>query len=439
MQFFGSEQSARKQFFRGTHRVRPPSETLADYGRFMPRMGITRLANVTGLDRIGLPVCVAIRPASRGLSTAQGKGETLEAAKVSALMESIECWHGERIGLPVRVASYRELAQQAQVACVEQLPLRADAQWSDDRPLEWICGEDLMGRGAIWLPLDTVSNNFVEWPERHPVFLKSTNGLASGNHPLEAVVHALFEVIERDALTLHSLRSEAERRSTHVAAASVSDPHLQEVFQTLHDKGIRFLLEDVTSDLGVPAFSCTLVDDPASPHWRGAPKIVGHGCHLQPVVALSRAVHEAIQSRVTLIAGSRDDMFPRDYSNSGGREDHARVIADAGQAGLRCRQPAAAPLPTLEADLQCLLSALQAHGIAQVVAVDLCRKDIGIPVVKLVVPGLEPVRTPWWQPGPRARGLLSREATQAAEPPQVHPDPTGKPGTRPGFACKGQP
>ncbi len=406
MHFFGTEQTARKQFFRGTHRMRPPQETLADYGRFMPRMGITRLANVTGLDRIGLPVCVAVRPDSRALCTSQGKGETLEAAKVSALMESIECWHGERIALPLRMATYRELAAESAVAAIAQLPLRADADWSDDRPIAWVCGDDLMQQAPCWLPLDVVSTSFVEWPGQRPLFLKSTNGLASGNHPLEAVVHALFEVIERDALTLWSLQPESRQRAGHVDPATVDDPHLVEVFRTLHDKGIAMLLEDVTSDLGVPTFSCTLVDDPASPHWRAAPKIVGHGSHLQPVVALSRAVHEAIQSRVTVIAGSRDDLFPRDYRNASGREDHARIVALGAQACRPFRQPAAAPLPTFEADLQTLLDALRACGIERVVAVDLRRADVGIPVVKVVVPGLEPVRTSWWRPGARARQLM---------------------------------
>jgi ribosomal protein S12 methylthiotransferase accessory factor len=413
MQLFGTEHSAPKRFFRGTHRVRPPQETLADYGRFMPRMGITRLANVTGLDRIGLPVCVAVRPNSRALSTSQGKGETLEAAKVSALMESIESWHGERIDHPVRVASWRELSQQALVARPSELPLRADANWADERPIEWIAGEDLLTHRTCWLPLDTVCTNFVEGVGRRPLFLKSTNGLASGNHPLEAVVHALFEVIERDALTLWSLQPEAVRRAGRVDPATVDDAPLQAVFGTLHDKGIRMLLEDVTSDLEVPAYSCTLVDDPASAQWRAIPKIVGHGCHFDPVVALSRAVHEAIQSRVTVIAGSRDDLFPRDYRNAAGREDHARLVEASRQARRPFRRAAEAPLPTFEDDLQRLLDLLSARGIRQVVAVNLQRADIGIPVVKVVVPGLEPVRTPWWQPGPRARCLLDGKEMQA--------------------------
>lgn len=72
----------------------------------MPRMGITRLANITGLDRINLPVVVAIRPNSRSLATSQGKGDALEAAKASALLESIEIWHGERCAAALRYETY---------------------------------------------------------------------------------------------------------------------------------------------------------------------------------------------------------------------------------------------------------------------------------------------------------------------------------------------
>ena len=52
----------------GTHRTRAPADTFAAYSRWMPHFGITRLANVTGLDRIGLPVYVAIRPNARSLA-----------------------------------------------------------------------------------------------------------------------------------------------------------------------------------------------------------------------------------------------------------------------------------------------------------------------------------------------------------------------------------
>ncbi|MFD2442135.1 hypothetical protein ACFSS8_22245 [Paracoccus kondratievae] len=66
-----------KQHRRGTHRTVPPAQTLARLTALMPAIGITRLANLTGLDRIGLPVTMACRPNARSLVVAQGKGWTL--------------------------------------------------------------------------------------------------------------------------------------------------------------------------------------------------------------------------------------------------------------------------------------------------------------------------------------------------------------------------
>ena len=81
-----------------TIRISPTSETLA---RITPlawkQFGITRVANITGLDNIGIPVYVSVRPNSKSLSVSQGKGVSDDLAKISAMMESIETWHAENI------------------------------------------------------------------------------------------------------------------------------------------------------------------------------------------------------------------------------------------------------------------------------------------------------------------------------------------------------
>jgi ribosomal protein S12 methylthiotransferase accessory factor len=102
MRIFGREHSQPKRFMDGTHRARSPAETFADFGRHLQAMGITRLANVTGLDVIGIPVYMAVRPNSRSITVSQGKGLDREAARVSALMESAEAWHAETVNLPWR-------------------------------------------------------------------------------------------------------------------------------------------------------------------------------------------------------------------------------------------------------------------------------------------------------------------------------------------------
>src|SRR3984893_12218712 len=98
-----------KRFWQGTHRTADPSETLARGRPHAARMGITRLGNITGLDHIGIPVAVAVRPNSRSVSVSQGKGLELPQAMASALMEDCEGFHAEEIG-PLRLAAYRDLA-----------------------------------------------------------------------------------------------------------------------------------------------------------------------------------------------------------------------------------------------------------------------------------------------------------------------------------------
>src|SRR5215216_7418008 len=81
----------------GTQRAVRPNKTLRRIAPLLPKAGITRLADVTSLDWIGLPVYQAIRPNSRNISVSQGKGLTRAQAKVSALMESLESLHAETI------------------------------------------------------------------------------------------------------------------------------------------------------------------------------------------------------------------------------------------------------------------------------------------------------------------------------------------------------
>src|SRR5687768_18616303 len=95
----------------GTVRYRDPADTLAWIRPLLPAFGITRIANVTGLDRIGIPVWMCIRPDARCLSVSQGKGVTDELAQISAIMESIELYHAERAAEPDMIASYHEASR----------------------------------------------------------------------------------------------------------------------------------------------------------------------------------------------------------------------------------------------------------------------------------------------------------------------------------------
>jgi ribosomal protein S12 methylthiotransferase accessory factor len=160
----------------------------------MKPLGITRLANLTGLDTLGVPVWSAIRPNGRSLSTSQGKGLTDEHARASALMESIETWHAEHVARPRRRATWRALG-----AGLGRLPRAGTARPAPDRAIDWVEGWDLAHDTAVWVPLEAVTLDTV-FPDGYaPVIDVSSNGLASGNHLLEAIVHAICVGVERIA------------------------------------------------------------------------------------------------------------------------------------------------------------------------------------------------------------------------------------------------
>jgi ribosomal protein S12 methylthiotransferase accessory factor len=391
MRFFANDLTQHKEHTGGTHRSRSPRATLDAYVPRLPSFGITRLANVTGLDCIGIPVYVAVRPNSRSLAVSQGKGIDAECAKVSALMESIENWHAERIALPLRHESFSALRREASVIDVTALPLRAGVELRLDRPMLWVQGWDLMQERATWVPFEFVSTNTVVTPGATPTFYATTNGLASGNHLLEAIEHGLLELIERDAVALAHLEPESALAARRIDPTTIDDAVARRLLERLAAAEMDVAIWDVTSDLGVPTIMCAIVDAADRPRWRALGVSWGYGAHLAPQVALTRALTEAAQSRLTVITGSRDDNPHHVYAAESDPERLAALRAALfdpppqrafGSKATRATE-------SFDKDIQTLLAELRAADVPSVVAVDLTRPEVGIPVAKVIAPGLE--------------------------------------------------
>ncbi len=255
-----------KGFIGSTHRLVPPEETLARVRPFLPVMGITRVANVTGLDTVGIPVVMVCRPNSRSVSVSQGKGFDLAAAKASGVMESIESYHAERIDLPLKLGSLEDLRYANPMIDVAALPRFSDSRFTPFTQLLWIEGQDIMGDEPLWLPYELVHLNYtLPLPSGHGCFVASSNGLASGNHLLEAVSHGITEVVERDATTLwHLLDSDVQRR-TRIALDTVDDPCCRDLLDRFAAAGVLVAVWETTSDLGIPAFLCRILQDEGPP------------------------------------------------------------------------------------------------------------------------------------------------------------------------------
>lgn len=122
-------------------------------------MGITRIADVTGLDRIGVPVVMVCRPNARSLAVSQGKGLDLAAATASGLMEAAELYHAEHVEAPLKLGSLNELAHSHAMIDMDRLA-RVSDRFHRDLPMLWIEGRDLVSGRACWLPFECVRANY---------------------------------------------------------------------------------------------------------------------------------------------------------------------------------------------------------------------------------------------------------------------------------------
>jgi ribosomal protein S12 methylthiotransferase accessory factor len=399
-----------KRFVDGTHRTVSPAETVERVRPFLGAFGITRVANVTGLDHLGIPVVVVCRPNSRSLSVSQGKGLTLDAARASGIMESVESFHAERMTHPLKLASWHELRFDHDMADVARLPRTSISRFDPFYRLLWVEGDDLAAGTRRWRPYELVHLNLtLPLPQGSGCFPLGSNGLASGNTLAEATVHGICEVIERDAYALWRCGGGESLAGTRVDLDGVDDPGCRELLGRFAAGGMLVAAWEMTTDVGVPAFRCTIIDretDPSRPLYPSS----GMGCHVAREVALFRALAEAAQSRLTRISSSRDDVNREEYELTRNPDLLERVRRQM-QEQPATRAFADAPTywsTTSEQDLAWVLAQLRQHGFDSVLRVDLTRDGIGIPVVRIVIPGLETKPGgPGWQPGARADAVLA--------------------------------
>jgi YcaO-like protein with predicted kinase domain len=352
---------------------------------------ITRVSDLTPLNRLGIPAYSAVTPLARDLTVHAGKGPTKLAAKVSAMMEAIERISAERIS-PARTTrhSYEQMRQitEYEVLPPERLNLPFETAYVPDVPIDWILGIDLCHNRPTWVACDAVVSPAYD----HVLSGTETNGLASGNSFTEAALHGLYELIERDAASIatfihrHCEAADRPPRLRPIAPAGL-DPVSLEWLGRLEREKIEVMAFDISSDIDVPVVEVRLYD----PNFQGSGRaisFVGHGCSLDRRHAYSRAILEAAQAYSVLVAGSRETYdaatagLERSFSLS--REAERRFTVTPALWSLT-----SAASSDLLCDLHTVVALLVAQGLERCIVIDLTRRDIGIPVVRVIVPGLE--------------------------------------------------
>lgn len=334
-----------------------------------------------------------------------GKGKCIEQARMSALAESMERYCGVFDGTELRIrASLADLGNAAihPNACMgysaRQYAQRQShnvsgrhARWvpepfQEDVEIEWTPLWSLSAEEPRYLP---TSFCYYGYRSPDPLFARAdSNGCAAGSVFEEAVLQGLLELIERDAVALwwyNRLRRRA------VDLDSVDDAYVAEIIHHYRKLRRELWALDITSDFGVPAFAAISkrVDKTEEDI------IYGFGAHLDPSVALTRALTELNQS-LEAVPTATGPESTRTYRGS---EDALRwwrtvkaadtpyLTPDLEAGSRRLQDFKDLATDDLYQDILTCRALVATHDI-EVLVLNQTRPDVGFPVVRVVAPGL---------------------------------------------------
>ena len=342
-------------------RVCSPEQTIALCLSKKNLIPITRVTNLTPLDRIGIPVWSCATPKARDLTTHLGKGLSHPAAKASALMEAIERATAER-----HVGGFHITADDAINAglCdLEMYSLMFSPNYSISTHLScyWSQGKELVADQDVYLPSDYVRSP----PQDGLLQQVDTNGLASGNSLNEALLqrdvvsqHSFVECYLPDNQSgLHKLRINCDTLP-RVAG---------DLIENIRSANLCLVVEFLLNDMDLPVLEAKLIDfdyptrDGVNPRC-----FVGYGLAPNAELSAIRAITEAAQSRLAVIQGARDTINKFPSSN---------------QLQSWCRAITAQPLhsftflpsydnKTISADCELLIHCLRKINISRILMFD---------------------------------------------------------------------
>lgn len=376
-----------------TRRATKPA-AYADHPPLAP-FGITRAGDLTDLDIIGLPVWSTARPNARSVAISQGKGLTHEQARISAIMEAVEGAVAEQtrvliaeFGTPEEMA-----ARNRHLMPLEDLArFRADA-YDEAMQRAWVRGVVYGSGEAVFAPYELIGLDMrEEFPWDRDAFHISSVGLAAGPDFAFAALAAVLELVEHDATTLSDAFGHLKGTSRQLRWQAGLHAGLDEAVGRVRAAGLEPRFFDKSNRIGLPVVSAVITRPVLEEEGGGERFSGGEACRLDAGAAALAALLEAVQSRLTNIAGARDDLEPDFYE----ARDDALPMPDPGAPSLaefaaRYRQP-----PLLLADelphaaqLDIVAGKLGQAGHTEIYLFDLPGPVEGVHVVRALVPGLK--------------------------------------------------
>ncbi len=406
----------------GGHRTVPPEATLRKYRHLVsPITGIvTTLWSVPDTSDIvhvyGAGHNAAVRldrleDLKVGLRNSScGKGVSETQARASALCEALERYCGEMDGSEIRIpGSFSEMRAKWGDAVIHPNTVMrySDRQYAE-RAI-WNARKSKFNR----VPEPFVENTCVDWTpvwslteERHKYLptqllyytaladkdrdtfycMGCSNGNASGNTLEEAIIQGFFELVERDATALWWYN---RLLRPGVDIDSFGETWFMELGAHYDTLGRDLWALDITSDLEIPAFA-------AFSALRQGPEeriLFGLGCHLDARIALQRALAEMNQMLSISQSGREsgkmgvEDSEVLSWLKTATRDNQPYINPDKKAAWRTCADYQKCCSGDLLLDIIECRQRVESRGM-EVLVLDQTRPGIGMPVVKVVVPGL---------------------------------------------------
>lgn len=331
----------------------------------------------------------------RGLtSRCAGTGRTVASARLSAVCEALERYSGLDHGNETHIqASYTELGGDAihPASCL----LFSDLQYEDRERLNraeadsnYIPHPFDENRTILWTPLRSLRDGTERFlpaamcyydslsMRDHDFCRADSNGCAAGSTLDEAILHGVFELVERDAAAIWWYN---RLQRPGVDLSNIEDPELRPVPDLCRKIGLECWALDVTTDLGIPAYAA-LCGRPNQGHSGGA---IGFGAHLDPRIALRRALSEMSQLLANRLPNGSSALF---FTHP---PEEAFLKPAPSTSAIR---PDSLPCPAssdLDGALSHCVEAVTATGL-DLLALDQTRPGIGLHVARVVAPGLRP-------------------------------------------------
>ena len=373
--------------------------------------GISRVADLTGLDAVGLPTHTCVRPLSETVSIHAGKGLLPSYSRCGAIMEAIEFHAGEHPIGPFRVARAVQLPQEEYLPLEDCFPTRSSIV-NELTPLAWEEVTNIQTGAPMLVPSDLIwlVTRVKDQPLMHVQM--GSNGLASGGSVEDAILSGLYEIIERDAWTINQFLLDNGMLLKRSPLVTMSEK-IETCIRKIEAADLRLHLFDITNDYKVPVFSAIILDLSG----RCAGTFGGYGCHLNAEIAALRAITEAAQARCCYISGARDDLFRRQFLLMK-RMDQAKLhdLFQDLPTGSLLSEYRNVSFPDVRSELRYVLRLIKGFGISEVFVKEMgSYLDGAVYVVRVFSPQCEPFRFDHWTPGLRCLSYARRKLDELAE------------------------